>query len=87
MTIKVFVDWWNKEILTEEECNKRAEEIAEEFRTDDDDFFDFLAENYSHRELWEANEEQRAKIMEDWAYRCLDEAYDALGFEEVELEV
>ena len=87
MTIKIFVDWRNEEILTEEEHNKRAEELAEEFRTSDYDFSEFLKMNYSHRELWDANEEERAEIMEDWAYRCLDEAYDALGFEEVELEV
>lgn len=87
MTVKVFVDWWNKEVLTEEEYNKRAREMAEDFRTSDYNFSEFLEENYSHRELWDANEEERAKIMECWVNKCLDDAYDELGFEDVELEV
>lgn len=87
MTIKVFVDWWNKEILTEEEYNKRAREMAEEYRTDDYSFSEFLENRYSHRELWEATEKERATIMECWVDQCLDDAYDELGFEEVDLEV
>lgn len=87
MTIKVFVDWWHKEILTEEEYNERAKEMAEEHRTDDYSFSEFLENHYSHRELWDADEEQRAKIMEYWADKCLEDAYDELGFEEIELEV
>jgi hypothetical protein len=87
MTIKVFVDWWNEEILTEEEYNKRAREMAEDFRTSDYNFSEFLEEHYSHRELWDANEKERAKIMEHWVDKCLDEAYDELGFENIELEV
>lgn len=87
MTVKVFVDWWKKEVLTEEEYNERAREMAEDFRVSDYNFSEFLEENYSHRELWEANEEQRTKIMEYWADKCLDDAYYELGFEEVELEV
>ena len=87
MTVKIFVDWWNKEVLTEEEYNKRAREMAEEFRTSDYNFSEFLEEHYSHRELWDANEKERAKIMEHWVDKCLDEAYDELGFEDIELEV
>lgn len=87
MTIKVFVDWRNEEILTEEEYNKRAREFAEDLRTSDYDFSEFLEENYSHRELWEADEKQRAKIMEYWVSKCLDAAYCELDYDEVELEV
>lgn len=87
MTIKVFVNWWNKEILTEEEYKKRAEEMAEERRTDDYSFSEFLENHYSHRELWEANEKERATIMECWVDKCLEGAYNELGFEDVKLEV
>ncbi len=87
MTVKVFVDWWNKEILTEEEHNKRAREMAEDFRTSDYNFSEFLEEHYSHRELFEANEKERATIMECWVDKCLEDAYDELGYDEVELEV
>ena len=87
MTIKIFVDWRNEQVFTEEEYNKRVEKIAEKLRTDDDDFSDFLEKNYSHRVLWEADEEQRAQIMERWAYECLDEAYEELGYEEIEIDI
>lgn len=87
MTIKVFVDWRNEKIFTEEEYDKRVKEIAESLLTSDCDFSEFLEENYSHRELWEADGEQRAKIVELWSYKCFKNAYYELNFEEVELEV
>ena len=87
MTIKVFVDWRNEEILTEEEYDKRAKEMAEDLRTNDYNFSEFLEEHYTYLELWEADEKQRAKIMEYWTNKCLEDAYCELGFEEVELEV
>ena len=49
MTIKVFVVWQNEEILTEEEYEKRVKEMAENLRTRDYDFSEFLEEKYSHR--------------------------------------
>ena len=87
MTIKVFVDWQNEEILTEEEYDKRVKEMAEDLRTNDYIFSEFLEERYSHRELWDADEKQRAKIMEHWVDQCLEDAYREQGYEEVELEV
>ena len=87
MTVKVFVNWYDQEVLTEAEYNARAKEMAEEHRTDDYSFSEFLENRYSHRDLWDANEEERAKIMKHWESMCLDEAYDELGFEDVELEV
>lgn len=87
MTIKIFVDWQNEEIITEEEYDKRTREMAEELRIDDSLFYEFLEENYSHSELWKADEEQRAKIMERWIDECLEYAYCELGFDEVTLEV
>lgn len=87
MTIKVFVDWRNEEILTEEEYDKRARELAEEFRTSDYEFSEFLEQRYTHRELFEANEKERATIMECWVDKCLEDAYYELGHDEVELEV
>ena len=87
MTIKIFVDWQNEEIVTREEYDKRAREMAEELRINDSNFSEFLEENYSHRELWEADEEQRTKITRYWADECLKDAYRELDFEEVMLEV
>ena len=87
MTIKVFINWRNEEILTAEEYDKRAKEMAEDLRTSNYDFSEFLEEHYTYLELWEANEEYRAKIMECWADRCLEDAYRELDFEEVELEI
>ena len=87
MTIKVFVDWQNGEILTEEEYEKRVKKMAENLRTRDYDFSEFLEEKYSHRELWDADEKQRAKIMEYWADQCLEDAYCEQDYEGVELEV
>lgn len=87
MIIKLFVDWRGEEILTEAEYEERVREMAEGFRTSVYDFSEFLEEHYSHRELWEANEEQRAKIMEYWVDKCLDSARDELDFDEVVLEV
>lgn len=87
MTIKIYVNWRDEEILTESEYNERAREMAKDARTDDFDFSWFLESNYSHRELWEANEEKRAQIMERWVDQCLEAAYIELGHEEIELEV
>ena len=87
MTIKIFVNWYDQEVLTEAEHNERAKEMAEDFRTSNYNFSEFLEEHYTHRELFEANEEERATIMECWVDKCLDDAYDELGYDEVELEV
>ena len=87
MIIKLFVDWRGEEILTEVEYEERVREMAEDFRTSDYNFSEFLEEHYTYREVWEANEEQRAKIMEQWVDKCLDSARDELSFDEVELEV
>ena len=87
MIIEIFVDWQNEEIITREEYDKRAREKAEELRINDSNFSEFLEENYSHRELWEADEEQHTKIMEYWIDKCLEDAYCELGFDEVTLEV
>ena len=87
MTIKIFVDWQNEEILTEEEYEKRVKEMAENLRTRDYDFSEFLEAKYSHLELWEADEKQRAKIMEHWVDKCLEDAYCEQDHEEVILEV
>ena len=87
MTIKIFVDWRNEEVLTAGEYEERIREMAEDLRTSDYNFYEFLEENYSHRELWEAGEEERAKIMEHWVDKCLNAAYYELDYDEVELEV
>lgn len=87
MTIKIFVDWRNEEILTEEEYDKRAREMAEELRTNDYDFSEFLTHRYTCLELWDADDKERATIMECWVDKCLEDAYNELGFDEVELEV
>lgn len=85
MTIKIFADWQNQVILTKEEYDDLAREIAEELRINDNNFSEFLEKNYSYSELWEADEEQRAKIMKHWRDKCLEDAYCELGFDEVTL--
>ena len=88
MTIKIFVNWRLEEVLTEDEYNEQVREMAEDLRTDNDyGFSEFLAENYSHRALWEADEEERAKIMEHWVDKCFEVAEYELGYDEVVLEV
>lgn len=87
MTIKIFVDWQNEEIVTKEEYDEWARKMAEELRINDSNFYKFLEKNYSHSELWEADEEQRAKIMEHWTDKCLEDVYYELSFDEVTLEV
>lgn len=87
MTIKIYVNWYDQEVLTEAEYNERAKEMAEQLRSSDYGFSEFLEQHYSHRELFEANEEERATILENWAEECLNDAYDELGYNEEVLEV
>ena len=87
MTIKIYVNWRKEEVLTENEYNELVKEMAEDFRTNDDDFSEFLEQNYSHRDLWDTDEEERARIMEHWASKCVESAEYELDCDEVELEV
>lgn len=87
MTIKIFVNWRNEEVLTEDEYNELVKEMAEDLRDSDYDFSEFLTENYSHRDLWDADEEERDRIMEYWASKCLDAALYELDYDEIVLEV
>lgn len=87
MLVKIFVNWRDEEILTESKYNERTREMAEDLRTDGYDFSKFLEQHYTCLELFEANEEERAKIMERWVDQCLEAAYIELGHEEVILDV
>ena len=87
MTIKIYVNWRDEEVLTEDEYNELVREMAEDLRTSDYNFSEFLEDNYSHRELWEADEERRAEIMEHWVDKCFEAAECELGYDNVVLEV
>ena len=87
MIIKVYVNWYDHEMLTASEYEARIRESAEEMREDSYLFRDWLDDHYSVCEVWNMNDTERQKAIDLWVDRCLEMAESDLDYDEVEIEV
>ena len=93
MKIKIYVDWENREVYTEE---TKAEEIKRrvEDRKNDDYALEEFLEDYCYRnlsrnekaELFNMSEEKRAEARAEFARECEEAAKDDFADETEELE-
>ncbi len=87
--VKVYVNWQEREILTEDEY-KDLKDIKIRIMTDkEDEFKDWLNTDYSASEIFDMSTDERLEIHKRWDEYCADEVQDNLDYywDEVEIEV
>ena len=89
MKVKVYVNWNDQILLTDEEYEARIKETAKDIAEEDDAFDDFLRERYSSAEIFDFEEKDKANVREEFREWCEGTAKIDLGyeFEMVEKEV
>lgn len=66
-TLKLYIDWDNRAIMTEEEIEQEIHEAMEEIMTTDcDNFEDYLNTNCTIHELYHMNAIERVKLFDDY---------------------
>ena len=87
MTVKVYVDWYNQEILTAEEYQKKIREETICMLEEKDTFNDWLSENYTPQAIWHLTEAGRAEVLTQWEEYCRSYAEDEMNHEETHIEI
>ena len=81
----------NPDLISEEQYEELVANRKEELEKDEGEFEDYLADNYSWKEVFDMNEDERAKVRAEYAEKCADWARDDLeedwDYEEIETEV
>ena len=87
--VKVYVNWNERDILTEDEFNEMKQNKARNMFEDEDEFKDWLNTDYSASEIFEMTAEERIEVQERWDEYCADEVHDNLDYEwdEIDLDV
>ena len=80
--MKLYVNWYEQEILTKEEFDKRIVKMIH----NDEDFAEFLDSEYTPLEIFEMRDDTRLDFLDEftrWAMKCT-----YIGdFQEIELEI
>ena len=87
MTIKVFVDWDEHEVINEAEYKEKIRQETEEMMVDKEEFYDWLSNNYMPQTIWEMTEAERAEVQELWEQACKDNAEIESDFEMIMVEI
>ena len=78
-------------VISEEKFEELVADRKKELENNDGEFEDYLADNYSWKEIFEMNEDERAEVRSEYADRCVDWARDELNddwdYNEFETEV
>jgi hypothetical protein len=79
------------DLISEEQYEKLVADRKEELVKSEGEFEDYLSDNYSYKEVFEMNEDEKAKVRAEYADKCADWARDDLeedwDYEELEVEV
>ena len=70
MKVKVYVNWYNREVINEKEFEKKVEETTQDYKEDKCFFDEWLNDHYSANEVWNLNEEERKEVQKDFLIRC-----------------
>lgn len=79
--MKLYVNWYEQEILTKEEFDKRIVKMIH----NDEDFSEFLESEYSPLEIFEMRDD-RLEFLEEFIAWAMKHTYMA-DFEVIELEI
>lgn len=87
--VKVYVNWNERDILTEDEFNEMKQNKARNMFEDEDEFKDWLNTDYSASEIFEMTAEERIEVQKRWDEYCMSETQDNLDYywDEIDLDV
>ena len=80
--MKLYVNWYEQEILTKEEFDKRIVKMIH----NDEDFEEFLDSEYSLLEIFEMRDDSRLDFLDEFTEWAMKNTYMG-DFQEVELEI
>lgn len=92
MKIKLYVDWDNHQVLNQDQYEERLSEAADELFADDNCLAEWLDENFTLLDIFQAGEAKKEEIRADFIDYCQENAENALSddgeeYEEVNLDI
>lgn len=91
MLITIYISNYGEDVLNEKDFDKLVKERVEDILDDTGLFEEYLADHYTHVELFEMRDnKERAELLENWEKRAIEMAKDDLeydGWNEKTLEV
>ena len=91
MKIKLYVDWDNHQVLNQGQYEERLSEAADELFADDNCLAEWLDENFTLLDIFQAGEAKKEEIRADFRDYCQKNAESILSddgenYEEVNLD-
>ena len=81
----------NPDLISEEQYEELVADRKEELVNSESEFEDYLSDNYSYKEIFDMDEDEKAEVRAEYANKCVDWARDDLeedwDYEEIETEV
>lgn len=74
MTVKFYVNWFDREIINEKEYEERVIETQKEYLEDDHYFAEWLEETYRPSEVWEFDKAKKEAVRIEFSKRCRRDA-------------
>jgi hypothetical protein len=89
MTIKLYVDWRSREILTKEDYEDEVKTRTDDYVSDNGGFESWLGETYTIWEIYNFTDEDKKRVHEEWREACKGYAKEDANdeYEEMEIEV
>lgn len=76
------------EVISAEQYEEKVSQRAKEFYEDEEEFHEWLEDNYSASDVWAMSDKDKVTIKEvDYKDKCLDWAYDDIGSDYEEFEI
>ena len=89
MKVKIYLDWYSKEVINEKDFNEKVEEREKDYKEDENFFAEWLNDNYYADEVWNLNEKERKEVRNNFLAKCEELAVRDVreDWEEEEIEV
>ena len=90
MMVTLYVNWGDGIILNEKQAEEFVKSEYYADATNDESFNEWLSENYSHAELFDAGENEKKAIHAEFVQAMEETMWDdfeADGYEEVSVEI
>ncbi len=87
MKIKIYVDYENQEVLTEEGYKEALADRTKSYKDNNENFEDWLNDRYTAFEIFNKNGVELDKVVERWEGVCEADAEDDMSRELTEYEL
>lgn len=89
MKVKVYINWYSREVINEKNFKEKVEESTRDYKEDECFFNEWLNEHYSANEIWKLDEERRKEVRSDFLVKCEELAASDVRYswEEEEIEI